>query len=180
MAGLVTAVATRYFFTMHWMPARHDGPRSEGEEAMSATAASSPVAHTTTQPSKGLHIALWVVQVLLAAAFLMAGGMKLTAPIEELAKNMAWVSAVPPGLVRFIGLSEVAGALGLILPAATRIKPSLTGVAGAALVVVMVLAMGMHISRGEYPFLGGPVVLAALSAFVAWGRLKKAPIAPRA
>ena len=139
----------------------------------------SPVSSLAARPSKGLHITLWVVQVLLALAFGMAGFMKLTAPMDQLAQKMAWVAATPPPLVRFIGFSELMGALGLILPAATRIKPFLTGLAGAGLAVVMVLAIGMHVTRGEFPMLIGPVVLGALSAFVAWGRLKKAPIAPR-
>ncbi|WP_407741391.1 DoxX family protein [Hyalangium sp.] len=146
---------------------------------MNDTTAASSLSRPASQPSKGLHIALWVVQVLLALSFIGAGFMKLTVPLEELGKQMAWVTATPGPLVHFIGLAEIAGALGLILPAATRIKPFLTGLAGVGLATVMVLALGMHISRGEFPMIGGPVVLGALAAFVAWGRLKKAPIAPR-
>jgi len=144
------------------------------------TAVGSPLSNTATQPSKGLHITLWVVQALLAFAFIGAGLMKLTTPIDQLAQKMAWVTATPAPLVRFIGFAEFMGALGLILPAVTRIKPFLTGLAGVGLATVMVLAMGMHVTRGEFPMLVGPVVLGSLAAFVAWGRLKKAPIAPRA
>lgn len=137
--------------------------------------------NTTTaaaQPSRGLHLGLWVVQVLLAVAFGMAGLMKMTTPIEELGKNLPWVLELP-GLARFIGVSEFAGALGLILPSATRIQPKLTGIAAAALVVVMVLAVGFHVMKGELAHTAPSLVLGALSAFVAWGRLKAAPISPR-
>ena len=134
---------------------------------------------TPATRSQGLHVSLWVVQGLLAAAFLMAGVIKTTQPLEELAKNMAWTTAVPPLLVRFIGASEFLGALGLVLPSLTRIKPGLTPLAGAALALVMLLAAIFHFPRGEYPAIGFNVVLGALAAFVAWGRLKQAPIAPR-
>ena len=82
---------------------------------------------------KAWNISLWLVQALLAVMFGMAGFMKMTAPIAELAEKMAWPGVVPPALVRFIGLSEFAAAIGLILPAATRIKPVLTPLAGAGL-----------------------------------------------
>jgi len=134
---------------------------------------------TTAQPSKALHISLWIAQILLAAAFLMSGLMKLSQPIEALAAQMQWPGQVPAGLVRFIGLAEVLGALGLILPAATRIKPGLTPLAAMGLIVVMVLASAFHLSRGEGQMVPANLVLAALAAFVAWGRTKKAPIAPR-
>jgi uncharacterized membrane protein YphA (DoxX/SURF4 family) len=135
---------------------------------------------TPATPSKGLHIGLWVVQVLLALAFGASGLMKMTTPIADLAKNMPWVADMP-GLVRFIGTSEFLGAVGLILPAALRIVPKLTGIAAAALVVVMVLAFGFHIMQhDEFGHMMPSVVLGALAAFVAWGRLVGAPIAPKA
>ena len=129
--------------------------------------------------SKALHISLWVVQVLLAFAFGGAGLMKLTQPIADLAAKMVWPGQMPEALVRFIGLSELLGAIGLILPAVTRIKPKLTALAGAGLVVVMLLASAFHLSRGEAQVLPVNFVLGGLAAFVAWGRFKKAPIAPR-
>jgi hypothetical protein len=130
-------------------------------------------------PSKGLNIALWVVQFLLFAMFAMAGFMKATAPIAELAKNMAWVPRFSPGMVRFIGVSELCGALGLILPSLSRIKPALTPLAALGLVITMVLAAGHHLLNGEAKFVPVPLVLGGLAAFVAWGRWKKAPIASR-
>lgn len=129
-------------------------------------------------PSKALHISLWVAQVLLALAFGMAGAMKTFTPLAELATKLAWVSSAG-ALVRFIGISELAAAIGLILPAATRIKPSLTPLAGAGLVVIMVLALAFHAVQGEFSSLPVNLVLGGLAAFVAWGRFKKAPIQPR-
>jgi hypothetical protein len=129
--------------------------------------------------NKALNIGLWTTQVLLAAAFFMAGSGKATAPIAELAVKMAWVTAVPEAMVRFIGTAELLGAVGLLLPALTRIKPWLTPLAAAGLVTIMALAIPFHISRGEAPFTLVNLVLGGLAAFVAWGRYQKAPIAPR-
>jgi putative oxidoreductase len=126
-----------------------------------------------------MKIALWIVQVLLAIAFFMSGMMKLVSPIEEIAKNAGTWALEMPALVRFIGVAEVAGALGLILPAATRIKPILTPLAACGLLLVMILAALFHASRGEFSSIGANVLLGGLAAFVAWGRLKKVPILPR-
>lgn len=133
-----------------------------------------------TEPSKALNITLWVVQFTLAFAFGTAGFTKLTQPLANLAQMMPWTTAVPSEMVRFIGAAELAGALGLLLPALSRIKPLLTALAGAGLLVVMVLAAGFHLTRAEYGALPINLVLGGLAAFVAWGRYKKAPISPRA
>ena len=90
-----------------------------------------------------------------------------------------WFYEAPELLVRFIGLSEVAGALGLILPAATRIQPRLTVFAADGLAIIMVLAALFHISRGEYGPIAINVVLFPLATFVFYGRWKLAPIEPR-
>ncbi|PRQ06948.1 DoxX family protein [Enhygromyxa salina] len=125
-----------------------------------------------------MNIALWIIQALLALAFLLAGGMKLAMPIDTLLANgMTVVEHMPAALVRFIGLSEVAGAVGLILPAALRIKPKLTPIAAGALAFVMVLAAITHLALGEA--FGAPLMLGSLAAFVAWGRSTKQTIAPR-
>ena len=134
-------------------------------------------ANSPTWP-KVMNISLWIVQVLLAVVFGMAGALKMT-PIDTLAQQLAWASTVPELLVRFIGVSELAGAIGLILPSVTRIRPGLTPLAAAGLVVVMILAAGFHISRGEIGALPINFILGGLAAFVAWGRTKKAPIRPR-
>ena len=135
---------------------------------------------STTKPRRALSITLWIVQVLLAGMFLMTGFMKLSQPIAALSGQMPWVTSVPGALVRFIGAAELAGALGLILPSLTRIRPRLTVLAAIGLITVMVLASAFHISRGEAAMVPMNLVLAALAAFVAWGRSKAAPIAPRA
>lgn len=130
---------------------------------------------------KGWTIGLWVAQILLAAMFLMAGSTKLMSSSADLvAMGMGWAENAPFLLIKFIGLTEVAGALGLILPAATRIMPHLTKLAAAGLAVIMVLAAGVHIFRGEFGVVPVNVVLFALAALVVWGRTHKAPIAPRA
>ena len=129
--------------------------------------------------NKKLNVGLWVVQVLLALVFVMSGGMKLTAPVVDLvAQGMTWAEG-REWLPRFIGASEFLGALGLIIPAATRIMPKLTGFAAVGLLTVMVLALGTHVAMGDLAHAPPSVVLGALAAFVAWGRLKAAPIAPR-
>lgn len=137
-------------------------------------------ARTSARPrNKALHIALWVVQVMLAFAFGMAGVMKSTQPIDALRTSMAWVAAVPPGMVRFIGMSEFLGAIGILLPALTRIKPRLTPLAAVGLALIMGMAIVFHLTRGEANLTGIPFTLGLLAAFVAWGRFRKAPIAPR-
>lgn len=133
----------------------------------------------SSSPSRGLHLGLWAVQVLLALAFLGGGSMKLLTPVDELAKNMAWVTHAPAFLPKFVGLSEVLGALGLILPSALRIQPKLTALAAALLAVVMLLAVGTHVSIGEAAMSAPALVLGLLAAFVAWGRGVAAPIAPK-
>ena len=129
---------------------------------------------------RGWTIALWVVQVLLAAFFGMAGVMKLAQPIDVLvASGMGYAGDYPELLTRFIGTMEILGAIGIILPAATRILPGLTPLAALGFAVIQVLAIGLHTMRGEFGILPFNLVLLALSLFVVWGRTRKAPIAPR-
>ena len=123
-----------------------------------------------------MNIGLWIAQVVLAVMFIMAGFMKASQPIEALTESLPWITSTPLGLVRFIGISEILGGLGLLLPALPRIKPFLTIWAAIGLIVVMVLAAGFHASRGEFPAIGMNVILMAIAAFIAWGRSKKAPI----
>ena len=129
------------------------------------------------QYSKALHITLWIAQVILAAMFLMSGFMKVSQPIDQLSKMLPWTAQVAEGLVRFIGVAEILGALGLILPSLLRIQPKLTPIAAVGLALVMLFAAAFHISRGETPAIGMNFVLIAIAAFIAWGRFKRAPIA---
>jgi uncharacterized membrane protein YphA (DoxX/SURF4 family) len=114
-----------------------------------------------------------MVQILLAAAFLMAGIMKTTTPMPELAPKLPWTTALPEAMVRFLG------ALGLILPSLFRVRPVLTPIAAAALALVMILAVGFHVLRGEPQGVAMTFTFGLLAAFVAWGRYRRVPIAPR-
>lgn len=133
----------------------------------------------STTSNKGLNIALWVTQVLLAALFLMAGSTKLFQPINEIAKMLPWAAEMPAGMVRFIGLSELLGGIGLLLPSILRIQPKLTVFAAIGLALVQVLAAGFHISRGETAVIGMNFLFMAMAVFIAWGRAKKVSIASK-
>ncbi len=134
---------------------------------------------TKTSTNNGLHIALWIVQVLLFVAFLASGFSKLTMPISQLSNMMAWTTSLPEIVVRLIGLAEVAGALGLLLPAITRIQPNLVPTAALGLVVVMLLAVVFHITRGEIQMIAPSLILGLLAGFIVWGR-RQTPILARA
>ncbi|MBN8612131.1 MAG: DoxX family protein [Deltaproteobacteria bacterium] len=146
---------------------------------MTNTATAHVSATSTTTGSRGLSIALWVVQAMLAFAFVGSGLMKLTTPHEALAAQMPWVADAPSFLPLFIGAAEVLGALGLILPSVTRIQPKLTPLAAAGLATVMVLAAATHVMYGEFFMLLPNAVLGGLAAFVAWGRFGPAAITAR-
>ena len=137
---------------------------------------------TATTPQRttfALTIALWAAQLVLAVMFGMGGFMKMTAPVDTLVQTVPWSADMPVALVRFIGASELAGALGLLLPALTRIKPALTPLAALGLATIMLLAALFHITRGELAALPWNIGLGALALFVAWGRTRRAPIPPR-
>jgi uncharacterized membrane protein YphA (DoxX/SURF4 family) len=124
-----------------------------------------------------MNVALWVVQALLALLFLFAGGTKLVLPIEVLT-SMGSPNQVhlPSLLIRFIGVCEVVGALGLILPGLLRIKPGLTPLAATGLVIIMIGATVLTlIGDGIVPALF-PLVVGILLAFVAYGRWRRADI----
>ena len=133
----------------------------------------------TTKTNKGLNIALWTVQVILMALFLFSGFLKSMTPIDELAVKMPWVLDFSVPMVRFIGITELLGALGMILPSALRIAPKLTPWAATGLLTVMVIASIYHIAKGEAHVIGTPLVIGAMALFVAWGRFKKVPIQPK-
>jgi uncharacterized membrane protein YphA (DoxX/SURF4 family) len=122
-----------------------------------------------------MNIALWIVQALLAAVFLFAGGMKLVLPIEEMTKQMPL-----PGLfLRFIALCEVLGAIGLILPGLLRIRPGLTPLGAAGLVIIMIGATVLTLAGGDITMALFPLAAGLLSAFVAYGRWRLAPVSAK-
>ena len=135
----------------------------------------------TSQPkkSRALNIMLWLMQILLAVMLLWAGFTKLFEPTEKLSAMWPWTGQVPVTFVKFTGIVDVLGATGLILPSLLRIKPKLTPVAAIALCVLMVCAIVFHVSRGEASHIGINIVFIGIAAFVAWGRSRKAAIAPR-
>jgi uncharacterized membrane protein YphA (DoxX/SURF4 family) len=120
--------------------------------------------------------ALWIVQVLLALLFLFAGGTKLVLPLDVLAAMGSPNQVQLPGLfVRFIGVVEVLGALGLILPGLLRIKPWLTPLAAAGLVILMLGATALALAADGIATAIVPLVTGLLAAFVAYGRWRLAP-----
>ena len=124
------------------------------------------------------NISLWAAQIILAAMFLMSGFMKITTPIAELAAQVS-LAREAPGLIRFIGISEILGALGLLLPSLLRIRPVLTPIAAIGIATIMIMAIGFHISKAEFGALPIVILLGALAVFVVWGRLLKAPVPAR-
>src|SRR5262245_31472799 len=119
-----------------------------------------------------MNTALWIVQALLAAIFLFAGGLKLILPIEEMTKQIAM-----PGLfLRFIAVCEVLGAIGVVLPALLRIQPSLTPLAAAGLVIIMIGATVVTLATGEIAMALTPLVVGIFAAFVAYGRWRLVPL----
>ncbi len=121
--------------------------------------------------------ALWVVQALLAVVFLFAGGVKLLTPPAVLAAQMAL--PIPIWFIQFIGVCEVLGAVGLILPAALKIRPGLTPLAAAGLVVIMIGATTITAATMGVAMAIMPFVVGVLAAFVAFGRTRLAPqVAP--
>ena len=118
---------------------------------------------------------LWIVQALLALLFLWAGGLKLVLPLEKLAGPVT----LPGALVRFIGVAEVLGALGLILPGLLRIRPGLTPLAAAGLVIIMIGATVITVSSGALGIGLFSFVVGLLAAFVAYGRWRLEPLPGR-
>jgi uncharacterized membrane protein YphA (DoxX/SURF4 family) len=121
------------------------------------------------QSSRKANTLLWTLQVLLAALFLFAGGMKLVTPIAAMTQQMA----LPGPFLRFIGLAEVLGALGLILPGLLRIRPGLTPLAAAGLVIIMTGAVGVTMASAGAVQAVVPAVVGILSASVAIGRWRR-------
>ena len=117
-----------------------------------------------------MNVFLWVLQIALAAVFVMAGVIKATQPKEKLVTNLPWVEDFSAGTVRLIAILELLGAIGLILPAVTGILPVLTPVAATGLAIVMALAVNTHRRRHEPSGMAFTAVLFVAAVVVAWGR----------
>jgi len=116
---------------------------------------------------------LWIAQVLLASFFFMAGSMKAFQPMETLSAQLPIAAQVHEGFIRFIGIVELLGVVGLLLPSLLKIKPWLTPLAALGFAVVMLLAAVFHLSRGESPAVPMNIVLGLIALFTAWGRYKR-------
>jgi uncharacterized membrane protein YphA (DoxX/SURF4 family) len=117
-----------------------------------------------------MNVALWIVQGLLAFAFIAAGGMKVFAyeKYKAMSEKKNGPTSLSRGLVTFIGMAEIAGSLGIVLPMATNIAPWLSPWAAIGLAIIMLLAIGFHARRHES--VAVPVILFLLAGFVVFGR----------
>lgn len=115
-----------------------------------------------------MEIAYWIVAGLLGVFYLYAGGKKVVQSKEQLAPMMGWVDTIPMPLVRVIGVFEVLGVVGLLLPPLTGIAPWLAIVAAAGFFVLQVLATALHLSRGEVKEIALNVVLIVLAGLTVW------------
>jgi uncharacterized membrane protein YphA (DoxX/SURF4 family) len=123
-----------------------------------------------------MNMALWIVAIVLAVAFLGSGLMKQFVPKDRLASSgQGWAQDFSPARIRLIGLAEILGAIGLVAPAVTHIAPILVPLAAIGLILVMVGAAVVHARRKELTNVVVNVVLLALAAFVVWGRLGPYP-----
>jgi uncharacterized membrane protein YphA (DoxX/SURF4 family) len=129
-----------------------------------------------TGKEKTMKIAVWIASFLLTFAFLVVGGSKLLASAGEL-QQMS--EGVPVALLKLAGAAEVLGAIGLVVPAATRIMPVLTPIAATGLVITMVGATITNIAIGEPTSAALPIVLGTFAALVAWARFGRVAVEPR-
>lgn len=116
-----------------------------------------------------MNVALWVVQALTALLFGGHGFLLVSRP-QRMAERVPWVRALPMQLVRVLGVLELLGAIGVVLPAATGVLPSLTVAAAGGLVAMMLLAILFHVTRREWPNIALNIVLGLLAFAVAYGR----------
>jgi len=117
-----------------------------------------------------MNVFLWILQIVLAAMFALAGVQKSTQPKEKLVTRLPWVEDFSAGTVRLIGIVELLGAIGLVLPAAVDIVPVPTPLAATGLAIVMALAVNTHRRRHEPSGMALTAALLVAALVVAWGR----------
>ena len=119
-----------------------------------------------------MKLALWIVAIVLAVVFAASGLMKQFVPKDKLVTaGQGWAQDFSPTTIRLIGLAEILGAIGLVLPAVVHIAPILVPLAAVGLALVMAGAAAVHARRKEVPMVAMNAVLLVLAVFVAWGRL---------
>ena len=128
-----------------------------------------PVA--TDRSGRKLNVLLWVLQILLAMLFTFSGVMKFIMPVEEMTKQIS----LPGWFLHFIGVAEILGAIGLVLPGVLRIRAGLTPLAAAALVVIMIGATAVNLKTGQRGAALTTVVVGLLLVFPAYNRWRMVP-----
>jgi hypothetical protein len=139
----------------------------------------STIATKSAAPDRLLRVSIWIAQTLIFLGFTLGGVMKLFIPIPRLAAMIAWAGQLPEPFVRFIGLIDLLGGVGILLPALTRIRPGLTVLAALGCTLLQICAIIFHVSRGEAAYTPVNFVFLALAVFVLWGRTRKAPVQSR-
>ncbi len=120
--------------------------------------------------------ALWILQILLGLLFLFSGSMKFVMSVAEMTKDMPWM---PGWFLHFIGVMEILGGFGLVLPSLLRIRPGLTPLAAACLVIIMIGATVITLSATGIGPAMIPLIVGILCVFVAYGRWRLAPLSAR-
>ena len=115
-----------------------------------------------------MRVAYWIVAALLALFYLYSGGIKVVRSKDQLRPMMGWIDSVPLRLVRTIGVLEMLGAVGLVLPPLTGIAPGLALAAAIGLVLIQVGGISLHLSRGEVKVIGLNIALLALAGVTIW------------
>ncbi|WP_328528067.1 DoxX family protein [Nocardioides sp. NBC_00368] len=122
-----------------------------------------------------MNIALWIVASVFAFGYIVGGIVKLTMPYEKYTAKTHWPEDFTPGNVRFMGVVEVLGGIGLVVPGLVGVAPTLVPVAASCMALYMAGAVTERIRRGEYKELLGDLVFLAAMVFIAWGRFAIEP-----
>ena len=125
-----------------------------------------------THLSKTMITSLWAAQILLAILLVMGAIMKFL-PIEKISPMMPWTGQIPATFVRLLGIIDLLGAVGLILPTSLQIKPKLTFWTALCIIALMLSAIIFHILRGEAAAIGINIFSMIIAVFIAWGRFEK-------
>lgn len=126
-----------------------------------------------------MNIALWIAQLFLAFSLFYSGGTKAFVTIADLAVQWPSIGAIDPLLVRLLGIVDMLGAIGLIVPAILRIRPMLTVLAAWGVLALMACALVFHVRQDELGQVGVNLFFGSLALFIAWGRSRRSPVTVR-